>query len=160
MQARRAGSRSERGYTLIEILVVVVIAGVLASVALLRLGNTGPEQQLAREADRLQARLEALCEQALLTARPHGVRMTADGYDFWRHVGGQWQPLGEHERPLAASWPEGMRARLSVRGQPVAATTALRPQLVCSALEPFEPFEWQLELGAERRVFRYPEPLP
>ena len=94
---------AHRGYTLIELLVVLVIAGVLAGVAILRLGDAGPEQRLAEQVGQLEARLDALCDRALLTGRPHGVRATADGYDFWVLQRQQWTALPEHERPAPAT---------------------------------------------------------
>lgn len=146
------------GYTLIELLVVLVIAGVLAGVAILRLGEDGPEQRLADQIDRLDARLEALCDRALLTGRPHGVRATGEGYDFWVRQRQQWVTLPESERPGPARWPDEVRARLVIDGRVIAPTTAERPQLVCSALEPFLPFEWELSIGGQRARFVHPRP--
>lgn len=143
------------GYTLIELLVVLVIAGVLAGVVLLRLGESGPEQRLADQVDQLEVRLDALCDRALLTGRPHGVRASGEGYDFWVRRRQQWVALPETERPRPAHWPADLRARLIIDGQAVSPTTAERPQLVCSALEPFLPFEWELSIeGRDARVVR------
>ncbi|NKI35668.1 prepilin-type N-terminal cleavage/methylation domain-containing protein [Wenzhouxiangella sp. XN79A] len=146
------------GYTLIELLVVVVIAGVLTGVAILRLGGDRPEQRLAGELERLDTRLTALCDRALLTGRPHGVRATARGYDFWVRQRRQWVALPASDRPAPATWPDELRARLVVGGRAVAPTTAERPQLVCTALTPFEAFEWQLVLAGHRAELRVPDP--
>ena len=43
----------QRGFTLIEILVVVVIIGIVIVGAILSLGATGKDSQLERERDRL-----------------------------------------------------------------------------------------------------------
>ncbi|MBY6204749.1 prepilin-type N-terminal cleavage/methylation domain-containing protein [Halomonas denitrificans] len=166
-----SGSAASGGYTLIEILVVIVIAGVLAGVALLRISGDRPDARLDREVQRLDARLGELCERALLIGAPHGVRLTHGGYDFWqrrrvdRPSGGPpqapwnepsaWQLLSDRQQPAAQAWPDGMRVDLVAAGQRIAPTTQERPQLVCSALEPFPPSTWTLRIdGAMRRLER------
>lgn len=144
------------GYTLIEILVVLVIAGVLASAALLRIGGDSASSRVDRESERLQTRLVALCERALLTGRPHGVRATSEGYDFWRLADGDWRPLPDGDRPGGHRWSGDLRAELSVRGTRTAPTVQPRPQLVCTALEPFPPHVWTLRLDDQRRRVAHP----
>lgn len=144
------------GYTLIEVLVVLVIASVLAGVAILRIGNDSASARLDTEADRLEIRLDALCERALLTGRPHGVRRTASGYDFWRLADGDWRSLPQGDRPDGHRWPDGLRAELTLRGTRVAPTTGNRPQLICTALEPFPPHEWTLRLEGDQQRITHP----
>lgn len=152
----RSPARLGRGYTLIEILVVLVIASVLATAALLRIGGDSATSRVNNEAERLQTRLVALCERALLTGRPHGARSTPDGYDFWRLADGDWRPLPEGDRPSGHRWPDGLRAELLVRGTRTAPTNQDRPQLVCTSLEPFPPHVWALRLDDQQRRVAHP----
>ena len=50
--ARRSAPASTAGFTLIEVLVVLVLIGVIAGLATLSLGN-GAERELRKESDRL-----------------------------------------------------------------------------------------------------------
>ncbi len=149
----RSPTAASGGYTLIEILVVIVIAGVLAGVALLRFSSDRPEARLDREALALDARLTDLCDRALLTGTPHGMRLTAGGYDFWQRHRSSWQRMSDRQRPAGHAWPEGLRVDLVAAGQRIAPTTADRPQLVCSALEAFPPMTWTLRMDGTMRRF-------
>lgn len=70
-----------RGFTLLEILVVVVIIGVLAAAVVLAVDG-GSARQLDREAERFRALLGQACEQAELGGRDLGVLVRDDGYGF------------------------------------------------------------------------------
>lgn len=142
-----AGFRSA-GFTLIEILVVVAIAAILATLVILRLGvlqsPDSPELQLRR----LAAQIEQQCEQALFQSHPRGLRLSREGYDFWQLLGEGWAPLPDRAR----SWPADLKLRLVVEGHPVnLGQEAQLPQLVCQPLGELTPFDLQLE-GQKQRA--------
>lgn len=70
------------GFTLVEILVVMVIIGVMAAGALLSLGAVGDDRGLKNEHDRLYALMSYAREQAELQTREFGVRVFDGGYEF------------------------------------------------------------------------------
>lgn len=96
-----------RGFSLLELLVVVVIIGILATMFTLSVGITSGDRELEREADRLQALLQLASEDAVLQGRELGLRFYPDAYEFsvLDPVEGRWQVVSQdpllRERKLA-----------------------------------------------------------
>src|SRR5258708_2669314 len=70
------------GFTLIEILVVVLIIGLISAGMLLSMSLTGRDRELEKESDRLLALFTYAREQAELQTREYGVLFEDDGYEF------------------------------------------------------------------------------
>ena len=85
-------TRLARGFTLVEMLVVVVIIGMMAVGALLALGVVGRDRTLETETRRIEALLDHAREMAELQTRDYGLRVTRGGYDFvvFEPRSGQW----------------------------------------------------------------------
>jgi general secretion pathway protein H len=81
------------GFTLIEVMVVLVIIGVLVSFAVLSLGDGGKRDRLMEEGKRLAALIELASDQAVLEGREWGVHVAADGYLFMSLKDGKWQEV-------------------------------------------------------------------
>jgi general secretion pathway protein H len=105
-----------RGFTLIEIMVVVVIIGIVVASALLSVGSSGRDSQLERERDRLVALIDYARERAALQTIEYGLRCQQDGYQFVQYDARKslWvaDPLDEslRQRPL----PPGLTLQLEV----------------------------------------------
>ncbi|MBU3071519.1 type II secretion system minor pseudopilin GspH [Aestuariicella sp. G3-2] len=83
-----------QGFTLIEIMLVMVIIGIMAGLASLAIGSNGP-RQLQQEATRLQQRLLLAQDEAAFSQQNFGVIFTETGYRFLRYdaTEDQWNPL-------------------------------------------------------------------
>jgi general secretion pathway protein H len=100
---------AERGFTLIELMVVMFVIGLAGAAVLLTIPDGRPK--VGREAEVLAARLREARDEAVLTNRAVDVRLTAAGYDFRIQRAGEWTPL--QEAPFQPrTWTEGLQAQL------------------------------------------------
>jgi general secretion pathway protein H len=74
--------RPVRGFTLLEIVIVVAIIGILVGFALISLPRMGGDAQLEEHVRRLTRLIELAEEEALLQGRDLGLYMDLHGYSF------------------------------------------------------------------------------
>jgi general secretion pathway protein H len=91
--------RRESGFTLVELMVVLVILGLAATAVVLAMPDPGGSLQA--EAERFAARAKAARDAAIVESRPIALRVDAGGYVLLRRSGGEWRPGPRHD------WSEG-----------------------------------------------------
>ena len=119
---RTASTRSRlRGFTLIEILIVVVIIGVISAAVLLSVNLTGRDQDLEKESERLLNLVNYAREQAELQTREFGVIFHDDGYEFVAYDARRrrWREVYEDEILRIRKLPDGLDVKLVVDARPV-----------------------------------------
>ncbi len=109
MSAPAASARvGERGFSLIELMVVILIVGLLSTVVVLTMAD--PRGRISGDADRFAGRVRAARDAAIVSGRPMALWVSQTGYGFERRERGEWQPIGEG--PLAATdWSNATTAR-------------------------------------------------
>ena len=92
------------GFTLLELLVVVVIVSILFTYTTLAIRSDSPEDIIKKEALRLERLVELALEESILRGEEYGIEVYPDGYRFLRFTENQWLPLSDdrilHEREL------------------------------------------------------------
>lgn len=106
--------RLQRGFTLLEILVVVVIISILISLTVISLdfgeGETGKE-----EAQRFAALIKLASQEAILRSRELAIEVAHDGYQFLILEQQEWFAL-QDEIFKSHQLPENMRFAVNLEG--------------------------------------------
>jgi general secretion pathway protein H len=113
-----------QGFTLLEVLVVIVIVGVIVSVATISVGVLGRDREMQEQAERVWAVLQQAKEECELQGFDVGLRVGTDSYDFLRFDARQqlWVPIHDDDLMGPRAMPPGLRLRLRLEGREVILT--------------------------------------
>ena len=118
--AREAKGRNA-GFTLVEILVVVVIMAIVISLAILSIGVTGHDSQLDDESRRIEGLMGLLHERAVLEGRDFGVRVEPTAYEFvvYDSFRDRWVRMPQELEYRKRDLPKGLIFQLEMDSQVV-----------------------------------------
>ena len=105
-----------KGFTLVEILVVVVIMAIVISIAILAVGTTGRDSQLDEESRRIESLVGLLHERALLEGRDFGLRIEPAAYEFvvYDVRRDRWMTLDQEHEFRHRDLPKGVSFQLEL----------------------------------------------
>jgi len=105
-----------RGFTLVEILVVVVVIAIVVSLAVLSIGVTGRDSQLDEESRRIEGLVGLLHERALLEGRDFGLRLEPTAYEFvvYDPLRDRWQTIENETEYRHRELPKGLSFQLEL----------------------------------------------
>ena len=144
-----------KGFTLVEILVVVVIMAIVISAAILSVGTTGRDSQLDEESRRIEGLVGLLHERALLEGRDFGLRIEPAAYEFvvYDSRRDRWTTLDQEHEFRRRNLPKGVSFQLELDSRIVVikpidrnltSDTAPAPQLAIAASGEGTPFRLTL----------------
>jgi general secretion pathway protein H len=110
-----------KGFTLVEILVVIVIMAVVISITVLSVSTTGRDSQLDEESRRIEGLVGLLHERALLEGRDFGLRIEPAAYEFvvYDPRRDRWMMLDQEREFRHRDLPKGITFQLQLDSQTV-----------------------------------------
>lgn len=114
-----------KGFTLVEILVVMLIIAVIISLAVLSVSSTGRDSQLDAESRRIEGLVDLLHERALLEGRDFGLRIEPAAYEFVAYDArrNRWLMMDQDNEFRHRELPKGISFQLQLDSQTVVIKT-------------------------------------
>lgn len=112
-----ASSRQSAGFTLIELMVVIVLIGIIFTFAVLSLGGDDVAELMEKETRRLVTMLDIASDEAIILGEELAIHFTDEGYDFLVLGNAGWE-LPQNDQLLKShTLPAGIELRLEVEGE-------------------------------------------
>lgn len=92
MQVSLKPAGFNRGFTILEILVVVAVISIIASTILLNTSFNRPETRLKQHVSMLGKTLKLLIQEAILNDKNYALTLVPGGYQVLEYGGQDWQP--------------------------------------------------------------------
>jgi general secretion pathway protein H len=149
-------SYTMRGFTLIEILVVLFIVSIMTGIAVVSLPGFTQTGEFDTEADRLKVVLEMLRDEALVQANEYGFKPETNGYQFFIYDDLQQNWVILEERPFTERDLQGkVRLSLTVEGDELnlGEEGEAPPVLILSSGE-ISSFELEIQSEIDHEVVR------
>ncbi len=105
----------QSGFTLLEIMVVVVIVGIVVSMATLSMG-VGQGRDLEQHAQRLKALIDLAAEEAILRGQELAVEVKGNGYSFIILEEDKWNYLKDDDTLRPRKLPEHLSLKIALDG--------------------------------------------
>jgi general secretion pathway protein H len=114
-------ARRLKGFTLIEILVVVIIVATISGIALMSIGLIGDDRDLDTERQRLVSLIETAQDEATLQGREFGLELMTSTYRFveFDPFASRWSEILGDDLFRLRQLPEGMEFELYVEDKRV-----------------------------------------
>ncbi len=109
----------QRGFTLIEVMVVVVLIGLMASLVQFNFSGNNPEDKLNYESARFAAIFEVAAEYGMLNNIELGLIVKKDSYQFLAYDGTQWTEIPEQDWQANVTLPEDIDLSLELDDLPI-----------------------------------------
>ncbi|MFM4649511.1 GspH family T2SS minor pseudopilin variant ExeH [Aeromonas bivalvium] len=108
----------QAGFTLLEVLLVAMLMGLVATAVTLSMGGARGDRELDKQARRFMAVLQQAQQQAVMDGRLLGLRLDDHGWQFMRRQGKDrsWQPLEGDKLLGPVELGEDIRLTLELAG--------------------------------------------
>lgn len=139
-------ARRSAGFTLLELMVVLVLIGIIFSFAVLSLGGDDYAELMEQETHRMITLLGLASDEAVLRGDELAVLFAEDGYSFLiLDEDQQWRATSDDGLLKSYALPEGIDLRLEVEGEPPILTATSIDDIELQQTDPDEDQEEELQ---------------
>ena len=112
-----AAFRQSAGFTLIELMVVIVLIGIVFSFAVLSLGGDDVAELMEQEARRLVTVLDVASDESIIRGEELAMHFTDDSYAFLILGNAGWEKSQNDQLLKSHTLPAGIELHLEVEGE-------------------------------------------
>ena len=117
------------GFTLIEVLLVIVVIGLMVAAIQMNFGSNKPEEKLHQEARRFASVFNVAAEYGLLNNIELGLSIDKNTYQFIGYDGVRWSPIADNDFMSRYELPEGVDIALVFDDLPLEQTSLIDADL-------------------------------
>lgn len=117
----------QNGFTLIELIVVIVIIAILFTYTTLAIRGNSPADAIKEEARRLERLIELALEESILRGDEYGIEIFIDGYRFLSRIDEQWQPITQDAILRERQLPGDMELEAHLEDSPLVVDLSTDP---------------------------------
>ncbi|MBA6392249.1 type II secretion system minor pseudopilin GspH [Colwellia sp. BRX10-3] len=111
--------RLQQGFTLIEVMLVIVLIGVMVSAVQFTFSGNKPEQLLEQNSARFAGIFDVAAEYGLLNNVELGLFIEKNSYQFLGYDGVSWSPIADNPLFEVYTLPEGIEITLQLDDLPI-----------------------------------------
>jgi len=105
-----------RGFTLVEVLLVILLIGMLAVSVVISFSGDSRDQRLSKETEQLQQLIQLASETAMLKQQELGLFINAEGYRFMLFKDDKWHSISQPKALRPRQFPAGFAVELELEG--------------------------------------------
>jgi general secretion pathway protein H len=108
----------QKGFTLLEVMLVMLLIGLLATTVVLNFSGDSPEQRLNKETERFQQVFQFVAETAMLKQQEWGLVLQENSYSFVYFDGEKWLLADEPKAAQRYQLAKDFLLQLELEGLP------------------------------------------